>query len=55
MFTFLNLTLYSFGPKIFVPLVKIGKFPKDLTEEPESCKILYYIPPICNSRWEIVI
>jgi hypothetical protein len=26
MFIFLNLTLYSFGPENFVPLVQIGKF-----------------------------
>jgi hypothetical protein len=28
MFIFLNLTLHSFGPENFVPLVQIGKFQK---------------------------
>jgi hypothetical protein len=36
MFIFLNLTLHSFGPENFVPLVQIGKFQKGLTEENES-------------------
>jgi hypothetical protein len=42
IFIFLNLTLHSFGSENFIPLVKIGKFQKGLTEENESYKILYY-------------
>jgi hypothetical protein len=30
MFTFLNLTLHSFSPENFVPLVQIGKFKKKI-------------------------
>jgi hypothetical protein len=33
VFIFLNLTLRSFGPENFVPLVQIGKFQKVLIEE----------------------
>jgi hypothetical protein len=43
MFIFLNLTLHSFGPENFVPLVQIGKFQKGLIEENESYKMVYYI------------
>jgi hypothetical protein len=43
MFIFLNLTLHSFGPENFVPLVKIGKFQKGLIEENKSYKMVYYI------------
>jgi hypothetical protein len=42
MFIFLNLTLQSFGPEYFVPLVQIRKFQKRLIEENESYKMLYY-------------
>jgi hypothetical protein len=41
MFIFLNLTLRSFGPENFVPLVQIGKFEKCLIEENESYKLVY--------------
>jgi hypothetical protein len=43
VFIFLNLTLHSFGPENFVPLVQIGKFLKGLIEENESYKMVYYI------------
>jgi hypothetical protein len=43
MFIFLNLTLPSFGPENFVPLVQIGKFQKYLIEENESYKMVCYI------------
>jgi hypothetical protein len=43
MFIFLNLTLHSFGPENFVPLVQIGKFQEGLIEENESYKIMHYI------------
>jgi hypothetical protein len=43
MFTFLNLTLHSFGPENVVSLVQIGKFQKGLIEENESYKMVYYI------------
>jgi hypothetical protein len=36
IFIFLKLTLHSFGPEHFVPLVQIGKFQKGLIEENES-------------------
>jgi hypothetical protein len=39
MFIFLNLTLHSFGPENFVPLVQIGKFQKGLIEENERLHI----------------
>jgi hypothetical protein len=42
MFIFLNLTLHSFGPENFVPLVQIEKFQKCLTEKKESYKMVYY-------------
>jgi hypothetical protein len=42
MFIFLNLTLHSFGPENFVPLVQIGKFQKSLKEENESYTMVYY-------------
>jgi hypothetical protein len=42
MLIFLNLTLHNFGPENFVPLVQIGKFQKDLIEENESYKMVYY-------------
>jgi hypothetical protein len=42
MFTFLYLTLHSFGPENFVPLVEIGRFEKGLIEENESYKMVYY-------------
>jgi hypothetical protein len=42
MFIFLNLTLHSFGPENFLPLVKIGKFQKGLVEENESYKMVHY-------------
>jgi hypothetical protein len=41
MFIFLNLSLHSFGPENFVPLVQIGKFQKGLIEENESYKVIY--------------
>jgi hypothetical protein len=40
MFIFLNLTLRSFGPEIFVPLVKIGKFEMGFIGENESYKMV---------------
>jgi hypothetical protein len=43
MLIFLNLTLRSFGPENFVPLVQIGKFQKSLIERNESYKLVYYI------------
>jgi hypothetical protein len=42
MLIFLNLTLHSFGPENFVPLVQIGKFQKGLIDENEMYKIVYY-------------
>jgi hypothetical protein len=39
---FLTLTLHSFGPENFVPLVQIGKF-QGLIEKNESYKTVYYI------------
>jgi hypothetical protein len=36
MFIFLNLTLHSFGPENFVPLVQIGKFQNDSIAENKS-------------------
>jgi hypothetical protein len=42
MFISLNLTLHSFGPENFVPLVQIGKFQKGLIEENGSYKVVYY-------------
>jgi hypothetical protein len=42
MFIFLNLTVHSFGPENFVPLVKIGKLQKGLIEENESYKVAHY-------------
>jgi hypothetical protein len=42
MFIFLNLTLHSFGPENFVPLVQMGKFQKGLIEENEGYKMVYY-------------
>jgi hypothetical protein len=42
MFIFLNLTLHSFGPEYFVPLIQIGKLKKGLIEENESHKMVYY-------------
>jgi hypothetical protein len=39
----LNLTLQSFGPENFVPLVQIGEFQKGLIDEKESYKMVYYI------------
>jgi hypothetical protein len=42
MFIFLNLTLHSFGPENFVSIVQIGKFQKDLIEEKESYKMVYF-------------
>jgi hypothetical protein len=41
-FIFLNLTLHSFGPENFVPLIQIRKFQKGLIEENESYKMVYY-------------
>jgi hypothetical protein len=41
MFIFLNLTLHSFGPENFVPLVQIGKIQKGLIEAHESYKMVY--------------
>jgi hypothetical protein len=43
MFIFLNLTLHSFDPENFVPLVHIRKFQKGLPEENKSYKMVYYI------------
>jgi hypothetical protein len=43
MFIFLNLTLHSFGPEDFVPLVKIGKFQNGLKEKNKSYKMVYGI------------
>jgi hypothetical protein len=48
MFIFLNLTLHSFGPENVVSLVQIRKFKKDLIEENESYKMMYYIYPTCS-------
>jgi hypothetical protein len=42
MFNFLNLTLHSFGPDNFVPLVEIGKFQNGLIEKNEIYKMGYY-------------
>jgi hypothetical protein len=42
MFIFPNLTVHSFGPENFIPLVQIRKFPKSLTEENENYKMVYY-------------
>jgi hypothetical protein len=42
MFIFLNMTLHSFGPENFVPLVQIAKFQRGLIEENESYKMVYY-------------
>jgi hypothetical protein len=42
MFIFLNLTLHSFGPDNFVPLVQIGIFQEGLIEENKSYKMVYY-------------
>jgi hypothetical protein len=42
IFIFFNLTLHSFGPENFVPLVQIGKLKKRLIEESESYKMVYY-------------
>jgi hypothetical protein len=42
MLIFLNLTVRSFGPENFVPLVQIGKFQKGLIEENGSYKMVYY-------------
>jgi hypothetical protein len=39
----LNLTLQSFGPQHFVPLVQIEKFQKGLIEENKSYEMVYYI------------
>jgi hypothetical protein len=39
---FLNLTLHSFGPENFEPLVEIAKFQTGLIEENESYKMVYY-------------
>jgi hypothetical protein len=36
------LALHNFGPENFVSSIQIGKFQKDLMEENESHKILYY-------------
>jgi hypothetical protein len=41
MIIFLNLTLHSFGPENFVPLVQIGKF-QGLIKENESYKMVYH-------------
>jgi hypothetical protein len=43
MFIFLNLTLHSFDPENVVPLIQIGKFQKDLIDEKERYKMVYYI------------
>jgi hypothetical protein len=42
MLIFLNLTLHTFGPKTFVPLVQIGKFQKGSIEENENYKMVCY-------------
>jgi hypothetical protein len=43
MLIFLNLTLLSFGPENFVPLVQIAKFQKGLIEEKKKgYKMAYY-------------
>jgi hypothetical protein len=55
MFIFLNLTLHSFGPENFVPLVEIGKFQKGLIEENESYTMVHYTWPTYNSYWEKVV
>jgi hypothetical protein len=44
MFTFLSLTLYSFGPENFLPLIQVRKSQKGLIEGSES-----------NSCWEEVV
>jgi hypothetical protein len=38
---FLNLTLHTFGPENFVPLVQIAKFQKGLIEENDDYKVVY--------------
>jgi hypothetical protein len=43
MLIFLNLTLRSFSPEIFVPLAKIKKFQKGLIEENETYKMVHDI------------
>jgi hypothetical protein len=43
MFIFLNLTLHSFGPENFVPLLRIRKFQKGLIEKIDRYKMVYYI------------
>jgi hypothetical protein len=42
MFIFLNLTLHSFDPENFLPLVQIGKFQEDLIERNESYEMVYH-------------
>jgi hypothetical protein len=42
MFIFLNLTLHSFGPENFVPLIQMWKFQKCFIEENESYRMVYY-------------
>jgi hypothetical protein len=42
MFIFLNLTLHSFGPEKFIPIVQIRKFKNVMIEENESYKMVHY-------------
>jgi hypothetical protein len=42
MFIFLNLTLQSFGPENFLPSDEIRKFQRDLIDENQSYKMVYY-------------
>jgi hypothetical protein len=42
MFIFLYLTLHSFGPENFVPLIQIGKFQKGLIDKNDSYKTVHY-------------
>jgi hypothetical protein len=42
MLIFLNLTLHSFGPENFVPLIQIGNFQNGLIEENQSYKMVYH-------------
>jgi hypothetical protein len=55
MLIFLILTLQSFAPEYFVPLVQIEIFQNGLIEENESYKMVHYTQPTCNSSWEKVV
>jgi hypothetical protein len=51
MFIFLNLTLHSFGPENFVPLVLIRQYQKGLIEESESYKMVITLSQSANFCW----